>query len=86
MLMSNNAPISSEDRKEQIQKELLALGLRMEPSLSALDGSGHSLMCISDDECVDPLEYPPEVLALAEEWSALEGPNDGDHTFFETYR
>lgn len=71
--MSNSIQIASDDRQEQIQKELQALGLRMEPSLASLDEEGHALMRISDGECVDPLDYPPAVLTLAEEWSVLEG-------------
>ena len=78
--------ITTEARKEQIQKELQSLGLRMEPSLSVFDGSGHALIRISDDESVDPLDYPPQVLALAEEWSMLEGVVDDEDLYTETCR
>jgi hypothetical protein len=84
--MSSIRPITSQERQEQIQKELLALGLRMEPSLNALDGEGHALTRIADGECVDPVALGPEVLALAEEWSMLEGPNDDDQSLAETCR
>lgn len=72
--------VSGPDRQEQIQKELAVFGLRMEPSLSALDGEGHAVVRISDNESVDPLEFPPEVLNLAEEWSVLEGVTDSEES------
>lgn len=59
-----------EVRQAEIEAELSSLGLRMEPSLSALDEAGHAIIEIESGECIDP---PNErVLQLAEEWSRLE--------------
>jgi hypothetical protein len=61
-----------EARQDQIQAQLLPLGFRMEPSLSALGGDeGHALMSIETGEMVDPPNAV--VLRLAAEWSLLAG-------------
>ncbi len=60
-------------RQEVIQQHLATLGLRMEHSLSVLDGEGHAIMRIDTDELADYEDLPPGVIALAEEWTVLEG-------------
>lgn len=59
-------------RQERIQQLLSGYGFKMEPSLSALDGScGHALVDLQSGELDDP---PNEhVYHLALEWSLLEG-------------
>jgi hypothetical protein len=63
-------------RQDEIQAQLRARGLRMEPSLSALDGEGHAVIDISTGEQADPERLTPEVIKLAEEWSLIEGVAD----------
>ncbi|ABD72019.1 hypothetical protein Rfer_4333 (plasmid) [Rhodoferax ferrireducens T118] len=58
-------------RQDEIQAQLATQGLHMERSLSALDGEGHAIMDISTGEMVE--EPAAAVIALAEEWSVLEG-------------
>ncbi len=58
-------------RQDEIQAQLATQGLRMEHSLSALDGEGHAIMDVSTGEMVE--EPAAAVIALAEEWSVLEG-------------
>ncbi len=71
-LQSRSQPEMVAARQDQIQAQLLPLGLRMEESLSALDGDeGHALMSIETGEAIDPPN--PVVLRLAEEWSLLAG-------------
>lgn len=72
------ASLTPEQRQAQIQEQLAAMGYRMEPSLSALDGDeGHALIDIETGELVDPPN--DTVLRLASEWSRLQGVTD-DHS------
>lgn len=67
------APMTTaQARQAEIQAELAALGYRMEPSLDALAGDeGHAIIDLSTGEVIDPPN--DKVLALASEWSRLEG-------------
>lgn len=65
-------PRAKAARQSEIETRLAELGCRMEPSLDALDEAGHAVVDLETGELVDVLEG--EVLALAEEWSILEGP------------
>ena len=58
-------------RKVEIEQALALHGLEVGHSLDAFDGEGHALLDIKTGECVDPPN--PEVLALAIEWSLMEG-------------
>lgn len=58
-------------RQEAIQEQLATQGLRMEHSLAALAGEGHAIMEISTGEMLETSDAA--VIALAEEWSVLEG-------------
>lgn len=71
MLVANVA-----DRLKDIEAALAKRGLRMEDSLSMLDGAGGVIVDISSDETVD--EPEGEVLELAEEWSRLRMPHHLD--------
>jgi hypothetical protein len=71
---SASTEIKPLSRQDEIQEALARLGLRMEHSLSVLDGAGHAVMNIATGEQVDDADLSPEVIALAEEWTVLEGP------------
>lgn len=58
-------------RKVEIEEALAQLGFEIGHGLDLFDGGGHALVNIKTGECVDPPS--PEVLALAVEWSLLEG-------------
>lgn len=68
--------VSPSGRQEQIQQELKALGLRMEPSLSGLDGEGHALIDLDTGEEADSDRLTEKVIELAQEWSLIEGVAD----------
>ncbi len=67
-------PRRGDDRQREIQRQLRALGYRMEHSLAAFDGEGHAIVEIASGESVEIDD--PAILALATEWSLLEGVAD----------
>lgn len=64
------------DRLKDIEAALAQRGLRMEDSLSMLDGAGGVVVDMKSDVSVD--EPEGEVLDLAEEWSRLRMPHHLD--------
>jgi len=58
-------------RLAEIEAALDQLGLRMEPGLNSLDEEGDPIMDKSTGDFAEDGKLTPEVLALAEEWSAL---------------
>ena len=65
-------------RQDEIQHALAERGLRMEHSLDALDGIGHAIISIATGEQAEDGDLSADVLALAEEWTVLEGPVVGE--------
>lgn len=65
-------------RQDEIQETLAKHGFRMEHSLAVFDGGGHAIMSIATGEQAEDEDLSPEVIALAEEWTVLEGPVVGE--------
>lgn len=65
-------------RQDEIQEALAKHGFRMEHSLAVFDGGGHAIMSIATGEQAEDEDLSPEVIALAEEWTVLEGPVVGE--------
>lgn len=65
-------------RITEIQEQLSVYGLKMEPSLAAMAGEGHAIMDIASGDMAEDEQLTPEVIALAEEYSVLEGPIVGE--------
>ena len=66
------------NRKLEIEQRLAVLGYCMAHSLSVLDDEGHAIIVAATGDLADTDELPPEVLALAMEWSRLESAELGD--------
>lgn len=66
---ATSAP-APEDRRQQIEAELRALGYQMDADPGAIPGEGHLLMTAAG-ELVDADNAPGEVLDLAREWSQI---------------
>jgi hypothetical protein len=75
MVDAANKPLS---RQDEIQAELAKHGLKMEHSLAVLAGDGHAIMRLDTGEMAEDEDLSPEIYALAEEWTILEGPVDDD--------
>jgi hypothetical protein len=74
---------TSLSRQGQIQLELAQFGLRMEHSLASMAGEGHAIVNAATGEMVDGYDdLSPDVIALAEEWTRLEGPVVGEELAF----
>ncbi|MDA8257075.1 MAG: toprim domain-containing protein [Betaproteobacteria bacterium] len=59
-------------RAAQIEAALFSLGFMIEADFGGED-LGDAIMCIATDDHATPEQLTPEIVALAEEWSALAG-------------
>ncbi|OIQ97836.1 DNA primase TraC [mine drainage metagenome] len=60
------------ERVAEIEAALFRLGFTIEADLGGED-LGDAIMCIATDDHATPEQLTPEIVALAEEWSALAG-------------